>query len=44
MKKQHPQLGFIFITSLEVVLPMIELHYVICVNKHRKDGVIDQGK
>ena len=26
MKKQHPQLGFTFITSLEVVLPMVESH------------------
>ena len=26
MKKQHPQLGFTFITSLDVVLPMVELH------------------
>ena len=37
MKKQHPQLGFTFITSLDVVLIMVELHlktnkYVICVN------------
>ena len=26
MKKQHPQLGFTFITSLDVVLPMVEFH------------------
>ena len=26
MKKQHPRLGFIFITSLDVVLPMVEFH------------------
>ena len=26
MKKQHPQLGFIFITSLDVVLLMVESH------------------
>ena len=26
MKKQHPQLGFTFITSLDVVLPMAELN------------------
>ena len=26
MKKQHPQLGFIFITSLDVVLLMVEFH------------------
>ena len=26
MKKQHPQLGFIFITSLDVVLFMVEFH------------------
>ena len=26
MKKQHPQLGFTFITSLEVVLIMVEFH------------------
>ena len=25
-KKQHPQLGFIFITSLDVVLAMVELY------------------
>ena len=39
MKKQHPQLGFIFITSLDVVLPMVEFHlrtkeYVTYVNKN----------
>ena len=27
MKKQHPQLGFTFITSLHVVLLMVELHW-----------------
>ena len=26
IKKQHPQLGFTFITSLYVVLPMVEFH------------------
>ena len=26
MKKQHPQLGFTFITSLDVVLLMVESH------------------
>ena len=26
MRKQHPQLGFTFITSLEVVLLMLEFH------------------
>ena len=26
MKKQHPQLGFTFITSLNVVLQMVEFH------------------
>ena len=26
MKKQHPQLGFTFITSLAVVLIMVEFH------------------
>ena len=26
MKKQHPQLGFTFITSLGVVLVMVEFH------------------
>ena len=26
MKKQHPQLGFTFITALEVVLLMVEFH------------------
>ena len=26
MKKQHPQLGFTFITSLDVVLIMVEFH------------------
>ena len=26
MKKQHPQLGFTFITSLDVVLLMVEFH------------------
>ena len=26
MKKQHSQLGFIFITILDVVLPMVEFH------------------
>ena len=26
MKKKHPQLGFTFITYLEVVLPMVEFH------------------
>ena len=26
MKKQQPQLGFTFITSLDFVLPMVELH------------------
>ena len=26
IKKQHPQLGFTFITSLEVVLTMVEFH------------------
>ena len=39
MKKQHPQLGFTFITSLEVVLLMVEFRCktkkcVICVNKN----------
>ena len=39
MKKQHPQLGFTFTTSLDVVLLMVELHwrtrkYVTCVNKN----------
>ena len=38
MKKQHPQLCFTFITSLHVVLFMVELHwgkkYVTCVNKN----------
>ena len=39
MKKQHPQLGFTFITSLEVVLLMVEFNlktrkYVTCVNKN----------
>ena len=39
MKKQHPQFGFKFITSLEVVLLMVEFHlktkkYVTCVNKN----------
>ena len=40
MRKQHPQLWLIFITSLGVVLPMVEFHwntikYVTCVNKNR---------
>ena len=26
MKKQHPQLGFIFIISLKTILPMVEFH------------------
>ena len=26
MKKKHPQLGFIFITSLDIVLLMVEFH------------------
>ena len=26
MKKQHPQLGFTFITSLDAVLHMVEFH------------------
>ena len=26
MKRQHPQLGFTFITSLDVVLLMVEFH------------------
>ena len=26
MKKQHPQLGFTFITSLDVLLLMLEFH------------------
>ena len=26
MKKQHPQLGFTFITTLDVVLMMVEFH------------------
>ena len=26
MKKQHPQLGFTFITSLDIVLLMVEFH------------------
>ena len=39
MKKQHPQLGFSFITSLEFVLLMVEFRlttkqYVIRVNKN----------
>ena len=39
MKKQHPQLGFIFITSFDVVLIMVEFHwktgkYFTCVNKN----------
>ena len=39
MKKQHPQLGFTFITSLEVILLMVEFHwttkiYVTFVNKN----------
>ena len=39
MKKQHPQLGFTFITSLDVVLLMGEFHwktrkYVTCVTKN----------
>ena len=38
-KRQKPRLGFTFITSLDVVLLMVELHlktkkYVICVNKN----------
>ena len=38
-KKQHPQFGFTFITSLHVVLLMVEFHwktkkYVTCVNKN----------
>ena len=27
MKKKHPQLGFTFITSLDVVLPLVESHW-----------------
>ena len=38
MKKKHPQLCFTFITSLNVVLLMVEFHwktkYVTCVNKN----------
>ena len=39
IQKQHPQLGFTFITSLDVVLLMVEFHwktrtYVTCVNKN----------
>ena len=39
MKKQHTKLGFIFITSLDVVLLMVEFHlnkikYATCVNKN----------
>ena len=39
MTKQHPQLGFTFNTSLDVVLFMVEYHwttrkYVTCVNKN----------
>ena len=39
MKKQHPQLGFTFITSLHVVLIMVEFHlktikYFTCVNNN----------
>ena len=39
MKKQHPQLGFTFITSFYGALIMVEFHlktrkYVICVNKN----------
>ena len=39
MKKQHPQLGFTFITSSEVVIFMVEFHwrtrtFVPCVNKN----------
>ena len=39
MKKQHPQLGFTFITSLDVVLLMVEFQrntktYVTFVNKN----------
>ena len=39
MTKQHPQLGFTFITSLDVVLLMVDFHwktrtYVPCVNKN----------
>ena len=39
MKEQHPQLGFTFITSLHVVMLMVELHlktrkYITCVNKN----------
>ena len=26
MKKQHPKLGFTFITSLDIVLLMVEIH------------------
>ena len=38
-RKQHPQLGFTLITSLDVVLLMLEFHlntrkYVTCVNKN----------
>ena len=39
MRKQHPQLGFTFIASLDVVLLMVEfrwmtIKYVKCVNKN----------
>ena len=39
MTKKHPQLGFTFITSLNIVLLMVELRwktrkYVTCVNKN----------
>ena len=39
MKKKHPQYSFTFITSLCVVLPMVESHqniekYVTCINKN----------
>ena len=39
MKKKHPQLDFIFITSLHVVIIMVELHlqtkkYVTCVKNN----------
>ena len=39
IKKKHPQLGFTFITSLDVVLLMVEFHwnkikYVTCVDKN----------
>ena len=39
MTKKHPQLGFTFTTSLDVVLLMVEFHwktrtYVTCVNKN----------